>query len=322
MKKTAVDFFGIPFEKRVSRSEFHLKNLGSNFDALRPSFSEFNGRNIEEYVDLVAKCGLKVWYTGMPHNPTTILDLGGGNANHYINDNKMGNNKELSRDFIDRFLERAHKNKIIVVQAFALFKLPGVIHQYPEWKTQNIDDGRELTKNKVPIQLKLGAAKVYDDVRMAAKCEPDSIYLDGMEGSTGAGPHIAAANTGIPGIAAIREARRALDDVGKTGKNPSVGCLVVKNNAVISSATTSINGRPHAEFNALNKNINFEDNIKTEILQKEISKKIPAFLGPLKDKVFFSTVERRRKSKLKKIKLEKINFNYKKNKILLSMMNH
>ena len=39
-----------------------------------------------------------------------------------------------------------------------------------------------------------------------------------MEGSTGAGPHIAAANTGIPGIAAVREARRALDDVGKTGE--------------------------------------------------------------------------------------------------------
>ena len=53
---------------------------------------------------------------------------------------------------------------------------------------------------------------------MAAKCDPDSIYLDGMEGSTGAGPHIAAANTGIPGIAAIREARRALDDVGQSGK--------------------------------------------------------------------------------------------------------
>ena len=66
--------------------------------------------------------------------------------------------------------------------------------------------------------MKLGASKVYDDVRMAAKCDPDSIYLDGMEGSTGAGPHIAAANTGIPGIAAIREARRALDDVGKTGE--------------------------------------------------------------------------------------------------------
>ena len=76
---------------------------------------------------------------------------------------------------------------------------------------------RELTDNQVPFQLKLGAAKVYDDVRMAAKCDPDSIYLDCMEGSTGAGPHIAAANTGIPGIAAVREARRALDDVGKSG---------------------------------------------------------------------------------------------------------
>jgi len=32
---------------------------------------------------------------------------------------------------------------------------------------------------------------------MAAKCDPDSIFLDGMEGSTGAGPHIAAANTGF-----------------------------------------------------------------------------------------------------------------------------
>ena len=53
---------------------------------------------------------------------------------------------------------------------------------------------------------------------MAAKCNPDSIYLDCMEGSTGAAPHIAAANTGIPGIAAVREARRALDDVGKTGE--------------------------------------------------------------------------------------------------------
>jgi glutamate synthase domain-containing protein 2 len=95
--------------------------------------------------------------------------------------------------------------------------------RHPDWLGPDdlalkVAELRELTKNKVPIQLKLGAAKVYDDVRMAAKCDPDSIYLDGMEGSTGAGPHIAAANTGIPGIAAIREARRAIDDVGKTGK--------------------------------------------------------------------------------------------------------
>jgi glutamate synthase domain-containing protein 2 len=113
-------------------------------------------------------------------------------------------------------------------QVAEMRSLPSGIDQrsparHPDWLGPDdlflkVQELRELTKNKVPIQLKLGAAKVYDDVRMAAKCNPDSIFLDGMEGSTGAGPHIAAANTGIPGIAAIREARRALDDVGKTGK--------------------------------------------------------------------------------------------------------
>ena len=44
---------------------------------------------------------------------------------------------------------------------------------------------------------------------------PDSIYIDGMEGGTGAGPHIATEETGVPGIAAIRQARKALDDVGQ-----------------------------------------------------------------------------------------------------------
>ncbi len=48
-------------------------------------------------------------------------------------------------------------------------------------------------------------------------------------------------------------------NLGKTNINPSVGCVVVKNNSVISSAVTSINGRPHAEFIALDKDINFKN---------------------------------------------------------------
>ncbi len=42
-------------------------------------------------------------------------------------------------------------------------------------------------------------------------------------------------------------------NVGQTGVNPSVGCVVVKNGSVISSGVTSIKGRPHSEYNALNK---------------------------------------------------------------------
>ncbi len=44
---------------------------------------------------------------------------------------------------------------------------------------------------------------------------------------------------------------------GVTGLNPSVGCVIVKNDKIISVGQTSFNGRPHAEFNAI-KNC-FED---------------------------------------------------------------
>ena len=42
-------------------------------------------------------------------------------------------------------------------------------------------------------------------------------------------------------------------NLGQTGLNPSVGTIVVKNDTVISTGITSVNGRPHSEFNALNK---------------------------------------------------------------------
>ena len=44
---------------------------------------------------------------------------------------------------------------------------------------------------------------------------------------------------------------QAMINLGSTSTNPSVGCVVVKNNSVISSGKTSLNGRPHAEDNAL-----------------------------------------------------------------------
>jgi diaminohydroxyphosphoribosylaminopyrimidine deaminase / 5-amino-6-(5-phosphoribosylamino)uracil reductase len=38
---------------------------------------------------------------------------------------------------------------------------------------------------------------------------------------------------------------------GHTGSNPSVGCLIVKDDKIISIGQTSFNGRPHAEYNAI-----------------------------------------------------------------------
>ena len=46
---------------------------------------------------------------------------------------------------------------------------------------------------------------------------------------------------------------------GLTGKNPSVGCLIVKNDQIISIGQTSYDGRPHAEHNAIK---NSNENLK------------------------------------------------------------
>jgi diaminohydroxyphosphoribosylaminopyrimidine deaminase/5-amino-6-(5-phosphoribosylamino)uracil reductase len=46
-------------------------------------------------------------------------------------------------------------------------------------------------------------------------------------------------------------------NLGKTGLNPTVGTVVVKDDTVVSTGVTSVNGRPHSEFNALSKLENF-----------------------------------------------------------------
>ena len=48
---------------------------------------------------------------------------------------------------------------------------------------------------------------------------------------------------------ALQQAHKSL---GNTKENPAVGCIIVKNNHVISAGFNSINGRPHAEYNAIN----------------------------------------------------------------------
>jgi glutamate synthase domain-containing protein 2 len=131
-------------------------------------------------------------------------------------------------------------------QVAEMRSLPAGIDQrsparHPDWLGPDdlalkIQEIREATDHQIPIQLKLGAARVYDDVRMALKTNPDSIYMDGMEGSTGAGPHLATEETGVPGIAAIRQARKAFDDLGKTGEISLVYAGGIRNGADVAKA--------------------------------------------------------------------------------------
>ena len=81
-----------------------------------------------------------------------------------------------------------------------------------------IEELREATDWRVPIFVKLGASRVYDDVKLAAKAGADVVVVDGMEGGTGASPAILQEHTGIPTLAAVCEARAALEDMGLYGE--------------------------------------------------------------------------------------------------------
>jgi glutamate synthase domain-containing protein 2 len=81
-----------------------------------------------------------------------------------------------------------------------------------------IEELREATDWQVPIFVKLGASRVFDDVKLAVKAGADVIVLDGMEGGTGASPELLQEHTGIPTLAAVCEARAALEDMKMYGE--------------------------------------------------------------------------------------------------------
>src|SRR5881398_1120790 len=88
----------------------------------------------------------------------------------------------------------------------------------PDDMILKIEELREATDWKVPIFVKLGASRVYDDVKLAAKAGADVVVVDGMEGGTAASPEILQDHTGIPTLAAVCEARRALQDLALYGR--------------------------------------------------------------------------------------------------------
>ncbi len=88
----------------------------------------------------------------------------------------------------------------------------------PDDMILKVEELREATDWQVPIFIKMGATRVFDDVKLAAKAGADVIVVDGMEGGTAASPEISQEHTGIPTLAAVCEARAALEDLGLYGQ--------------------------------------------------------------------------------------------------------
>jgi len=73
---------------------------------------------------------------------------------------------------------------------------------------------RDVVGYEKPVGVKFGPGRVYKDVYMAAQCDIDFVAIDGKYGGTGASPDHSIQNVGLPTIAIIPAADRALRDAG------------------------------------------------------------------------------------------------------------
>ncbi|MDG6778256.1 FMN-binding glutamate synthase family protein [Thiomicrorhabdus sp. zzn3] len=90
--------------------------------------------------------------------------------------------------------------------------------RHPDWTGPDdlaikIQELREITDWNVPIYVKIGATRTYYDVKLAVKAGADVIVLDGMQGGTAATQDVFIEHVGIPTMAAIPQAVRALQEM-------------------------------------------------------------------------------------------------------------
>ncbi|MEZ0165911.1 FMN-binding glutamate synthase family protein [Kineococcus sp. LSe6-4] len=91
--------------------------------------------------------------------------------------------------------------------------------RHPDWTGPDdlaikIGELREITDWEKPVYVKVGASRPYYDVKLAVKAGADVVVVDGMQGGTAATQDVFIEHVGIPTLAAIPEAVRALREMG------------------------------------------------------------------------------------------------------------
>ena len=112
--------------------------------------------------------------------------------------------------------------------------------------------------------------------------------------------------------------QQAKKNLGNTKNNPSVGCIIVKNNCVLGLGSTAVNGRPHAEYQAIKSSKNSIKNSDFYVTLEpcvHYGKTPPCVKNIIKNqvkRVFFSTFDpdkRTFKKSLSILKKKKIEVN-------------
>ena len=91
--------------------------------------------------------------------------------------------------------------------------------RHPDWTGPDdlaikIGELREITDWEKPIYVKCGAARPYYDTALSIKAGADVVVIDGMQGGTAATQDVFIEHVGQPTLVAVKEAVRALTDLG------------------------------------------------------------------------------------------------------------
>ena len=91
--------------------------------------------------------------------------------------------------------------------------------RHPDWTGPDdleikILELREITDWEKPIYVKIGGARPYYDTALAVKAGADVVVLDGMQGGTAATQDVFIEHVGMPILACIPQAVKALQDLG------------------------------------------------------------------------------------------------------------
>ncbi|MEJ6503820.1 MAG: FMN-binding glutamate synthase family protein [Rhodobacter sp.] len=91
--------------------------------------------------------------------------------------------------------------------------------RHPDWTGPDdleikIAELREITNWEKPIYVKIGGSRPYYDTALSVKAGADVVVLDGMQGGTAATQNVFIENVGMPILACIPQAVKALQDLG------------------------------------------------------------------------------------------------------------
>jgi methylamine---glutamate N-methyltransferase subunit C len=95
--------------------------------------------------------------------------------------------------------------------------------RHPDWTGPDdlvikLQELREITDWEKPIYVKIGATRVFHDVKLAVQAGADVVVVDGMQGGTAATQLAFIEHVGIPTLAAVRQAVDALEELDVKGQ--------------------------------------------------------------------------------------------------------